>query len=192
MTQRQLHHPAWVTAHSAGNLQLTAQPVTAQQAGERLFQWLNWSEPLPGCSAGLCFFQAAWLFSKSQQFGQSERDSEQYCLLSGERPHSVSGEFQGLPFSCLHSCRMQCFKKQLCTFLLWIACLIPVSPPLWLPPQIMEPECLVGLQVLNCFKKLEIFLSITSSSRGVRVFLMLLKLPLCYLSYCSCSFSLSN
>lgn len=54
----------------------------------------------------------------------------------------------------------------------------------------MEPECSADLQVLNCFKKQKLVLSMASSFRVVS-FLKLLKLPLCYLSYCYCSFFFS-
>lgn len=52
--------PVWLTAHekletwsSLHNWQ------AAHQVGECPYWWLDWSESLPGSSAGLCFFQAS-------------------------------------------------------------------------------------------------------------------------------------
>lgn len=55
MTERQLHHhqsPAWMTAHKAGNLEHTAQPVGSP---------IGWRVYFPGGSVGLNLFQAAQL-----------------------------------------------------------------------------------------------------------------------------------
>lgn len=54
------------------DLEHTAQPVLAQKVGERPLMCLNWSKPLPGNSAGFCFFQEAGLDSEScLQLGSS-------------------------------------------------------------------------------------------------------------------------
>lgn len=74
MIQRQLYHQVHVTAHKGWNLEHIAQPAGSSSC---------WRVTFPGGSAGLCFFQAAYL---NCLFGGAQLVSQQslhLCVWGG-------------------------------------------------------------------------------------------------------------